>query len=216
MYCNATQNQFYGDSAVNYNTNVFAVQNPGTTDNAINCCLRCAFSGSCNIWCVLCQNPCITSVSADVMKESPYRTTIFHGMAKGCASCLPPRNTESPVMEGTVQRVALPCTAPVVRSETCAVGIQDVVQCLGRVRQGLRPEGRRGRAVPAVHHKERRTLGIRLRQHPALHQWLPGPPLGAAPATLTPREKCSMMSAASVGCPTPHGLPLSRAARERS
>ena len=50
VYCNATQNQFYGDSGVNYNTNVFTVTNPGTTDNAINCCLRCAFSDSCNIW----------------------------------------------------------------------------------------------------------------------------------------------------------------------
>ncbi len=50
VYCNATQNQFYGDSGVNYNTGVFAEANPSTTDNAINCCLRCAFSNSCNIW----------------------------------------------------------------------------------------------------------------------------------------------------------------------
>lgn len=50
VYCNATQNQYYGDYAVNYNTDVFKVSAPKTTDNAINCCLRCAFTGSCNIW----------------------------------------------------------------------------------------------------------------------------------------------------------------------
>ena len=50
VYCNATQNQFYGDSGVSYNTDVFKAANPATTDNAINCCLRCAFSNTCNIW----------------------------------------------------------------------------------------------------------------------------------------------------------------------
>ena len=50
MYCNATQNQFYGDSPVSYNVDVFKVTNSATTDNAINCCLRCAFSNTCNIW----------------------------------------------------------------------------------------------------------------------------------------------------------------------
>ena len=53
VYCNATQNQFYGDSPVSYNTAVFNVATPATTPNAINCCLRCAFSNTCNIWCAL-------------------------------------------------------------------------------------------------------------------------------------------------------------------
>ena len=50
VYCNATQNQYYGDSVVSFNTDVFKVTSPATTDNAINCCLRCAFSSTCNIW----------------------------------------------------------------------------------------------------------------------------------------------------------------------
>ena len=56
VYCNATQNQYYGDSGVPFNTAVFAPGTPetaATTDNAINCCLRCAFSNTCNIWCAL-------------------------------------------------------------------------------------------------------------------------------------------------------------------
>lgn len=56
VYCNATQNQYYGDSGVPFNTALFAPGTPetaATTDNAINCCLRCAFSNTCNIWCAL-------------------------------------------------------------------------------------------------------------------------------------------------------------------
>ena len=56
VYCNGTQNQYYGDSSVPFNTAVYAPGTPetaATTDNAINCCLRCAFSSTCNIWCAL-------------------------------------------------------------------------------------------------------------------------------------------------------------------
>jgi lipopolysaccharide biosynthesis regulator YciM len=52
VYCNATLSQYQGDSQVQYNLQVFQATdaNPQVTDNAINCCLRCAFTKNCNIW----------------------------------------------------------------------------------------------------------------------------------------------------------------------
>ena len=157
-----------------------------------------------------------TNMNAAVVKESPNRTTICHGLAKGCASCLPPRNTDSHSLKGTHKLYVLLKIASVDCSETCAVSMQDVVQCLGRVRQRLQPEGRRGGAVPAVHHEERRPLCVCLGQPAALHQRLPGAPLGAAPAALAPQQTCSAVSAASMGDPTPRSLLVTRAAQERS
>ncbi len=53
MYCNATQAQLSGDYEVTYKVEIFGQENPQNsqvTENAINCCLRCAFTGNCNIW----------------------------------------------------------------------------------------------------------------------------------------------------------------------
>ena len=53
VFCNATQAQLSGDFEVTYNLKVFGQEIPSNayvTENAINCCLRCAFANSCNIW----------------------------------------------------------------------------------------------------------------------------------------------------------------------
>lgn len=53
VFCNATQAQLSGDYEVGYAQKVFGQENPSNayvTDNAINCCLRCAFTNQCNIW----------------------------------------------------------------------------------------------------------------------------------------------------------------------
>ena len=187
VYCNATQNQFYGDSAVNYNTQVFAVQTPATTDNAINCCLRCAFSNSCNIWWVL-YSLVYYKHGCCFCQEIPKSHHNLPWTGVGVVPAAYHQETLSPEsrsLEGHHRLYALLKIASVGCSDTCAVSMQDVVQCLGRVRQGLQPEGRRGGAVPAVHHTERQPLCICLGQHAALHQRLPGAPLGAAPATLS-------------------------------
>ncbi len=65
VYCNATQNQYYGNLGMSFNIGVYSPahafwaephglpQFVNDTYNAISCCLRCAFSNTCNIWCAL-------------------------------------------------------------------------------------------------------------------------------------------------------------------
>lgn len=53
VYCNATLNQYQGERTIYYNTAVYRDvigNNNQVTDNAINCCLRCAFTAECNVW----------------------------------------------------------------------------------------------------------------------------------------------------------------------
>ena len=91
VFCNATTAQLSGDFQVGYAQTIFGQENPQNayvTDNAINCCLRCAFTNQCNVWVSSGHRVlCIVWLATPVFTDYPAQTKAaseFRGLIVGC------------------------------------------------------------------------------------------------------------------------------------